>query len=99
MVENGKRLSSCGQLPQLYGQAPAQPCLLTGEVGTETRSLLEQLRGEALKFHKPGECEELLPRVGLCAWSQLCVLQGTSPAPRPSLPAAGLSLVWVMLQP
>uniref|UniRef100_A0A8B9MXL3 glutamine--tRNA ligase n=1 Tax=Accipiter nisus TaxID=211598 RepID=A0A8B9MXL3_9AVES len=26
-----------------------------GEVGTETRSLLEQLRGEALKFHKPGE--------------------------------------------
>ncbi|XP_074951973.1 glutamine--tRNA ligase isoform X2 [Phalacrocorax aristotelis] len=27
----------------------------TGEVGTETRSLLEQLRGEALKFHKPGE--------------------------------------------
>uniref|UniRef100_A0A8B9N1G5 glutamine--tRNA ligase n=1 Tax=Accipiter nisus TaxID=211598 RepID=A0A8B9N1G5_9AVES len=27
----------------------------TGMVGTETRSLLEQLRGEALKFHKPGE--------------------------------------------
>ncbi|NWX20656.1 SYQ ligase, partial [Aegotheles bennettii] len=26
-----------------------------GEVGMETRSLLEQLRGEALKFHKPGE--------------------------------------------
>uniref|UniRef100_A0A8B9QAB5 glutamine--tRNA ligase n=1 Tax=Apteryx owenii TaxID=8824 RepID=A0A8B9QAB5_APTOW len=26
-----------------------------GEAGTETRSLLEQLRGEALKFHKPGE--------------------------------------------
>ncbi|KFO84929.1 Glutamine--tRNA ligase, partial [Buceros rhinoceros silvestris] len=26
-----------------------------GELGTETRSLLEQLRGEALKFHKPGE--------------------------------------------
>uniref|UniRef100_A0A663LV94 glutamine--tRNA ligase n=1 Tax=Athene cunicularia TaxID=194338 RepID=A0A663LV94_ATHCN len=26
-----------------------------GEVGTETRSLMEQLRGEALKFHKPGE--------------------------------------------
>uniref|UniRef100_A0A8V5GWD4 glutamine--tRNA ligase n=1 Tax=Melopsittacus undulatus TaxID=13146 RepID=A0A8V5GWD4_MELUD len=29
--------------------------LPAGEVGTETRSLLEQLRGEALKFHKPGE--------------------------------------------
>ncbi|XP_010018893.1 PREDICTED: glutamine--tRNA ligase, partial [Nestor notabilis] len=28
---------------------------VSGEVGTETRSLLEQLRGEALKFHKPGE--------------------------------------------
>ncbi|NXC22673.1 SYQ ligase, partial [Corythaeola cristata] len=26
-----------------------------GEEGMETRSLLEQLRGEALKFHKPGE--------------------------------------------
>ncbi|NWY00040.1 SYQ ligase, partial [Nothoprocta ornata] len=26
-----------------------------GEVGTEALSLLEQLRGEALKFHKPGE--------------------------------------------
>lgn len=32
-------------------------------MGTETRSLLEQLRGEALKFHKPGECEEPLPCV------------------------------------
>lgn len=37
------------------------PSLPAGEVGTETRSLLEQLRGEALKFHKPGECEEPLP--------------------------------------
>uniref|UniRef100_A0A8D0GWU1 glutamine--tRNA ligase n=1 Tax=Sphenodon punctatus TaxID=8508 RepID=A0A8D0GWU1_SPHPU len=27
----------------------------TGETNLETRSLLEQLRGEALKFHKPGE--------------------------------------------
>ncbi|NXO68450.1 SYQ ligase, partial [Phainopepla nitens] len=26
-----------------------------GDMGTETQSLLEQLQGEALKFHKPGE--------------------------------------------
>ncbi|OXB66236.1 hypothetical protein ASZ78_000661 [Callipepla squamata] len=31
------------------------PVVENGEVGTETKSLLEQLRGEALKFHKPGE--------------------------------------------
>uniref|UniRef100_A0A663LV53 glutamine--tRNA ligase n=1 Tax=Athene cunicularia TaxID=194338 RepID=A0A663LV53_ATHCN len=35
--------------------------LPAGEVGTETRSLMEQLRGEALKFHKPGEYKESLP--------------------------------------
>lgn len=33
-------------------------------MGTETQSLLEQLRGEALKFHKPGKCEEPLPLWG-----------------------------------
>uniref|UniRef100_A0A8C8AK74 glutamine--tRNA ligase n=1 Tax=Otus sunia TaxID=257818 RepID=A0A8C8AK74_9STRI len=38
------------------GSGPCSaPSLPAGEVGTETRSLLEQLRGEALKFHKPGE--------------------------------------------
>lgn len=99
VVENGKRLSSCGQLPQPCGPAPAQRSLLAGEVGTETRSLLEQLRGEALKFHKPGEYEELLPCVGLCARSQFSVLQRTSLAPRPSLWAAGLGSVWAMLEP
>ncbi|XP_071900309.1 glutamine--tRNA ligase [Anas platyrhynchos] len=31
------------------------PVVENGEVGTEAKSLLEQLRGEALKFHKPGE--------------------------------------------
>uniref|UniRef100_A0A8C5TIB2 glutamine--tRNA ligase n=1 Tax=Malurus cyaneus samueli TaxID=2593467 RepID=A0A8C5TIB2_9PASS len=31
------------------------PHLPAGDMGTETQSLLEQLRGEALKFHKPGE--------------------------------------------
>ncbi|KAM9272190.1 glutamine--tRNA ligase [Cariama cristata] len=39
--------------------APAEKQKVTvmenGEVGMETRSLLEQLRGEALKFHRPGE--------------------------------------------
>lgn len=105
VVENGKRLSSCGQLPQLFGswpgpalelgprscgQAPAQPCLPAGEVGMETRSLLEQLRGEALKFHKPGECEEPLLCVGplhqLCAQSQHSMLRGTGLAQPHVLP-------------
>ncbi|KAG9483467.1 hypothetical protein GDO78_009402 [Eleutherodactylus coqui] len=31
------------------------PSLSAGEVTLETASLMEQLRGEALKFHKPGE--------------------------------------------
>lgn len=58
-----------------------QPHLPAGDMGAETQSLLEQLRGEALKFHKPGECKEPVPYVGLlpwlCAWSQLSVLQRT----------------------
>lgn len=33
--------------------------LCTGEVKQEVKSLMEQLRGEALKFHKPGEAEHL----------------------------------------
>ncbi|XP_075289085.1 glutamine--tRNA ligase [Opisthocomus hoazin] len=36
-------------------EKPKAAVVENGEVGTETRSLLEQLRGEALKFHKPGE--------------------------------------------
>uniref|UniRef100_A0A674IE92 Glutamine--tRNA ligase n=1 Tax=Terrapene triunguis TaxID=2587831 RepID=A0A674IE92_9SAUR len=32
-----------------------RPPVPTGEVTLETKSLMEQLRGEALKFHKPGE--------------------------------------------
>lgn len=43
------------------GSAGSALSLPIGEVGTETKSLLEQLRGEALKFHKPGEGEEALP--------------------------------------
>ncbi|XP_053576782.1 glutamine--tRNA ligase [Bombina bombina] len=30
-------------------------CAVNGEVKLESKSLMEQLRGEALKFHKPGE--------------------------------------------
>lgn len=33
---------------------------LTGEVPVEGNSLMEQLRGEALKFHKPGN-QPVLP--------------------------------------
>lgn len=100
VVENGKRLS-CRQLPQPFGSwrdllpswapqlqsDPAQPWLPAGEVGTETRSLLEQLRGEALKFHKPGECEE--PQLSAQPW--LSVLPGTSPVPCPSLRLVALA--------
>lgn len=43
------------------GSAGSALSLPIGEVGTETKSLLEQLRGEALKFHKPGEGKQALP--------------------------------------
>lgn len=79
----------------------AQPHLPAGDMGTETKSLLEQLRGEALKFHKPGECEVPLPYVGpfhwLCAWSQLSVLQRTGQVLCSSLLAAGLGMVRAVL--
>lgn len=111
VVENGKRLFPSPLVPA--GPASelgpgscdqgAQPHLPAGDIGTETKSLLEQLRGEALKFHKPGECEVPLPYVGplhwLCAWSQLSVLQRTGQVLCPSSLAAGLGMVRAVLQP
>ncbi|XP_060095364.1 glutamine--tRNA ligase [Heteronotia binoei] len=38
--------------PEKKGKAPV---VENGDVHQETKSLMEQLRGEALKFHKPGE--------------------------------------------
>lgn len=62
--------------PNSAGSALSLPA---GEVGAETKSLLEQLRGEALKFHKPGGCEEALP-AGCQAWHRAAAL--TAPFPQ-----------------
>lgn len=71
------------------GGSSSAPSLFAGEVGTETKSLLEQLRGEALKFHKPGERREALPRAGPGFVSPGGAVLTLCPSPR----AAGLGAV------
>ncbi|XP_048953937.1 glutamine--tRNA ligase isoform X4 [Canis lupus baileyi] len=51
--------------PEEKDQRTAKVLMENGEAADQTLSLIEQLRGEALKFHKPGELADQNPGGGL----------------------------------